>query len=636
MRVSFTQGVLSGQVNGLSQPAYLVINGAHISLYVSPTATQVVFAAGSRNYLLKEANTVNNAWGPFAGTTTQNLYWDIDRLTGKVSYGSTTLTPIYQATAPVSPSIDQHWFDQVNKTMFVWSGSIWLEKVRVFAGSLVGGTTLTYPGFVSSGGLDDPVEAGYIIYGATGKAFNDPDSGKLLTSDVDVYVKLGSVLNPLSLDTTIQYATAAEPLPAFKLVYPSSNNKLSLAQHATAKWASGMVLADVAVDGITQVVFSGVIFNELWNFTEIGSIVWLTSSGNFSTTRPVSDVAQMIGMIFGAQTIVLDIKLDQIAHPPGPSITGPTGTIGQTGPTGSGITGPTGPGVGATGPTGPVGLRGPTGWTGPIGLAGTNGVTGPTGMGITGATGATGLAGTSIVGATGPRGLTGPTGAALTGPTGPQVTGPTGWTGPTGQTGPVVTGPTGPQGNIGVGGPTGTTGPTGSAGTPGGPTGPTGPSITGPTGLSITGPTGTAGMPGGPTGPTGSGSTGPQGNVGPTGPTGVTGPTGPTGATGPTGSGATGPTGPVVITWTVQVGNFAAAAANGYLINANSITGTLPASPARGDTIAFLASTSTTTGFVVARNAKPIMGLAEDLTVDTTNFAFTVVYDDGTNGWRII
>jgi hypothetical protein len=83
--------------------------------------------------------------------------------------------------------------------------------------------------------------------------------------------------------------------------------------------------------------------------------------------------------------------------------------------------------------------------------------------------------------------------------------------------------------------------------------------------------------------------------------------------------------------------SFNAAVNYRYMITGNSVTATLPSSATLGDTIYFVAGTSTITGFTVGRNGLNIMGLAENMTVDdNTNFAFGLVYNDSTNGWRVI
>jgi hypothetical protein len=72
-----------------------------------------------------------------------------------------------------------------------------------------------------------------------------------------------------------------------------------------------------------------------------------------------------------------------------------------------------------------------------------------------------------------------------------------------------------------------------------------------------------------------------------------------------------------------------------YAIAANSITLTLPANPDFGDEIQFVPESVAFTSVTIARNGRPIMGLAEDMTLDGEGVAFALVYTDSTNGWRI-
>ena len=68
-----------------------------------------------------------------------------------------------------------------------------------------------------------------------------------------------------------------------------------------------------------------------------------------------------------------------------------------------------------------------------------------------------------------------------------------------------------------------------------------------------------------------------------------------------------------------------------------AFTVTLPASPAKGDTIRFIdvANTFDTNALTVARNGQPIMSAADNLTVSTEGAAFDLIYYDATRGWRI-
>jgi len=69
---------------------------------------------------------------------------------------------------------------------------------------------------------------------------------------------------------------------------------------------------------------------------------------------------------------------------------------------------------------------------------------------------------------------------------------------------------------------------------------------------------------------------------------------------------------------------------------AGPITVTLPASPSENDVIGFLDAKGTfdTNSLSIARNGKLIMGLAQDMVVNTKNISFELIYING--DWRLI
>lgn len=88
-----------------------------------------------------------------------------------------------------------------------------------------------------------------------------------------------------------------------------------------------------------------------------------------------------------------------------------------------------------------------------------------------------------------------------------------------------------------------------------------------------------------------------------------------------------------VITQNVQVisTSTTAVASRTYVLTA-SLTLTLPASPSAGDWVACSNRSGTLTS-VIARNGSNIMGLAEDMTVDSLTAGFTLTFADATRGW---
>lgn len=71
-----------------------------------------------------------------------------------------------------------------------------------------------------------------------------------------------------------------------------------------------------------------------------------------------------------------------------------------------------------------------------------------------------------------------------------------------------------------------------------------------------------------------------------------------------------------------------------YVLTA-SLTLTLPASPQVGNYIT-VSNLSNTTTCVIARNGTNIMGLAEDLTIDTVNSGFKLIYSGASKGWVVV
>jgi hypothetical protein len=71
-----------------------------------------------------------------------------------------------------------------------------------------------------------------------------------------------------------------------------------------------------------------------------------------------------------------------------------------------------------------------------------------------------------------------------------------------------------------------------------------------------------------------------------------------------------------------------------YVLDAAGITLTLPGSPSAGDWVRVVNANGGTTS-VIGRNGQKIMGLAEDMTVDSQSANFRLVYINSTYGWVI-
>ena len=72
--------------------------------------------------------------------------------------------------------------------------------------------------------------------------------------------------------------------------------------------------------------------------------------------------------------------------------------------------------------------------------------------------------------------------------------------------------------------------------------------------------------------------------------------------------------------------------------SSNSVTVTLPATPREGEFVRFLDKKGNfdTNNLIIDRNGEVIQGSATNLTVNTRNASFGLVYTDATDGWRLI
>jgi len=68
-------------------------------------------------------------------------------------------------------------------------------------------------------------------------------------------------------------------------------------------------------------------------------------------------------------------------------------------------------------------------------------------------------------------------------------------------------------------------------------------------------------------------------------------------------------------------------------VTAAGQTITLPASPTAGNEVVISVGDFTDT--VIGRNSQNIMGLAEDMTIDSRDATVNLVFIDATRGWRI-
>ena len=184
MLLHFRQGIVEAQI-----PVFFRVTYPSVDLIVTDTNTTVAFAAGSKDYLYTEQQSVANAWGPLHLGIDQWLYWDLDNRTGYRTFGITIVEPIVASSMPSSPIMDQHWFDTTACEMKVWTGNVWSKKIRTFACKLAQGRvpvsmSANSPSFIGTQvGNTSDAYAGHIIYDATTNNAIKNANGQFITTE---------------------------------------------------------------------------------------------------------------------------------------------------------------------------------------------------------------------------------------------------------------------------------------------------------------------------------------------------------------------------------------------------------------------------------------------------------------------
>ena len=294
-----------------------------IDASVEPTI--VTFADNEVDYLYTESASVAPAWnGPFPTGDDYHLYWDIDKTTGARTFDYTTVAPLFGDTRPTTPTIDQHFFDTVANKMLVWNGSTWVERLRVFAGVLTNGTTLSVNSAGSQVGITEETTAGHILFDQNDVALRHGDF--LLTTVTAVYAT-DNKLNYYKLEAKENRAEAVTHVPQFYAVSWQGPNRIGLASSAnpTRGAAFALALEEMNVGDVKRYVTDGIVTNNNWNFTaDGGTALFVGKNGEVTTDVPQQFSLQRVGQIINATTIFLDFGefflLDTIAVTPTPTI----------------------------------------------------------------------------------------------------------------------------------------------------------------------------------------------------------------------------------------------------------------------------------------------------------------------------
>ena len=311
MKINFRQGIVRYQTDVYAQPAFLqksTLNSQFIDLIVSPDPTIIVFAHRGANYLFEEAKTVANAWGPFVGTTTQYLYWDLDLLTGILTRGATTLPPIYSGTAPKNMPTGQHWFDTSNTLMQVWNGTAWIEKIRVFAATYSSSSVIKPFPLGSQAGLVQTIDAGNLVLDEYNKPLRQ-SNGTFVTTTTTMAI-VGLATKKVKFETEVLQLMATEYIPKFSLVQAMAGRKCSLARSSDKmSRVSGICMEDMYQGEISVIVPNGLVRYEGWNWPiqRINRPIFCGPTGQLTLSPPTTGVLQQVGVVYDTDAVFMNI-----------------------------------------------------------------------------------------------------------------------------------------------------------------------------------------------------------------------------------------------------------------------------------------------------------------------------------------
>lgn len=315
MKVNFKQGIVSAPTN------FLTLNADKVNLTIPINESVILnIADGISNYLVTERAAITNAWtGPFVPGTDYWLYWDFNVITGARTFGFTTQEPVEGAVAPAAnirfsnQTTHQvtHWFDTNKNQMFIWAGSRWVRRVRIFAAKLQAGAIFisvskNSPSFLGTqiGSLEVPVISGALLYDTNGLPIKKGNGQFFTTEDAalsgilsSTQVKFGSIL--------IQ-ASAARTMTAYTLVRFIDFNEVDMVTNSLVdNSAYGIIEQSVNINESVNVVTDGVVENPLWDWSALGINAPLYSDVNGQLTSVPSSTNVIVAGVIDKNKILL-------------------------------------------------------------------------------------------------------------------------------------------------------------------------------------------------------------------------------------------------------------------------------------------------------------------------------------------
>jgi len=327
-RFNFRHGLARYQEDGVGNPGFLQPSngGSYVDLLVAPDPVVFIAAHYDADYMLTENASKAKAWGPFVTGTNYYLYWDTDFITGELTRGYSTLEPVHGDDKPNSPAVDQHWFDTDDTVMKVWSGSSWVEKIRVFAATYANGAVLTQRQKGSQVSISDTKTfAGPPLFDPDGnplQKFQRNRRGQFITTETDLHSQFSRIAN-FRVEAAVVQAEANEEIPIHYCVAYFDYDRLVLGRNTdTTKPVIGVSMEEMNTNEVRSFITKGYISNEIdwdWSASTVGTPIYCGTTGSLDVVPPISGMSQQVATVINKTTIFVDIRKPILVGIPAPS-----------------------------------------------------------------------------------------------------------------------------------------------------------------------------------------------------------------------------------------------------------------------------------------------------------------------------
>lgn len=348
MIIDFRQGIVDYDTTTF--PFLVSGGGSIVSLVIGTRPVTLTIAQSTNNYTFTEPANVNNAWTGLNPVGTSWLYWNFNTATLVRTFGFTTVQPVAQPSAPLSPVTGQMWYNTSTFRNYVYQFGGWTEVLRVLAAKYIGSAPPAFQ-FVSMGDKP-PLPSGYPNFTGTQIGVNQinvasglplydfngvvirQSNGTFLTTESEMFAQ-GAAITGVRLESNVYTAFSSDvtTIPAYGIVAVQPSGTFQLGSYNDAgNTAIAIALQNIPAGGSGAVCLEGTITNVLWNWTGyVGSLLWISGSqpGTLTTVDP--HLSNPISFPVAQSPVARVLSQDTIMFLQGIGTKGPAGTSGSGG-----------------------------------------------------------------------------------------------------------------------------------------------------------------------------------------------------------------------------------------------------------------------------------------------------------------